>query len=79
MERVKKLLLKHGADPTDLKRIERETKKLVDEAVEVSKASAIPPPHWGWKNVYVDPTNTMLRDVDGSYRQPVHDTLYKDL
>lgn len=48
----------------------------VDEAVEESKASPIPPLHWAWKNVYVDPSNCALRDVSGEYKVPDFDPKY---
>lgn len=44
-----------GADPAELKRVEREVKKEVDDAVEAAKSGTLPPSHWLWKNVYVAP------------------------
>ena len=40
-----------GVDPADLKKVEKEVKKEVDDAVEAAKAAPIPPNHWLWKNV----------------------------
>ncbi len=57
--------------------MEREVKKEVDEAVEAAKGGSYPPASWLWKNVYVNPTNTALRQVDGTYIQPNFDPEYK--
>jgi len=77
VERVKKLMLARGADAAELKRIEKEVKKEVDEAVEAAKASPTPPDHWLWKNVYKDASNVALRNIDGSPVTPVYDPDYK--
>ncbi|MEW5320416.1 MAG: hypothetical protein WDW38_011491 [Sanguina aurantia] len=72
IERVRKLLQKHEIDPAELKRVEKEVKREVDEAVESSKVGPIPPDSWLWRNVYADPKNSQLRQVDGTYIAPTH-------
>lgn len=78
IERVKKLLLSHGVDPAELKKIDKEVKKEIDSAVEAAKAAPIPPDHWLWKNVYAAPENTSLRTVQGTFRTPDYDPDYKN-
>lgn len=78
IERVKKLLLSHGVDPAELKKIDKDVKKEIDSAVEAAKAAPIPPDHWLWKNVYCAPENTSLRTVQGTFRTPDYDPEYKN-
>lgn len=77
VERVKKLLIENGYPEAELKRMEREVKKEVDEAVEAAKAAPVPPLEWMYRNVYVAPADTELRLVSGGYVKPVYDTTYK--
>jgi len=78
IERIKKLLLANGVEASELKKVEKEVKKEVDDAVEAAKAAPVPPNHWLWKNVYADPTNTSLRTVAGDYHVPDYDPAYKN-
>lgn len=77
VERVKKLLTKMEADPAEIKRIEKDVKKEVDEAVEAAKASPIPPLQWRYRNIYVDNNNMKLRTVNGEYFTPEYSTKYE--
>lgn len=63
-------------DPAELKRVEKEVKKEVDEAVESSKVGPIPPDSWLWRNVYADPVDAKLRQVDGTYITPTRSLDY---
>ncbi|KXZ54787.1 hypothetical protein GPECTOR_4g858 [Gonium pectorale] len=77
IERVKKLLLSNGVDAGDLKKIEKEVKKEVDEAVEAAKTGTAPPAHWLWKNMYMDPAGAAMRGVlPGQYVVPEFDPTY---
>lgn len=78
IERVKKLLLKHGVDAAELKKIDKDVKKEVDAAVEAAKAAPIPPDQWLLRNVYMDPRECALRMVDSTFKTPKYDTTYKD-
>ena len=40
-----------GVEASELKKVEKEVKKEVDDAVEAAKAAPVPPNHWLWKNV----------------------------
>lgn len=67
VERIKQLILDNEyADETDLKRIENAVKAEVDGAVERSKGTPIPPNHWLWKNVFVEPHGASVRGVESS-------------
>lgn len=91
VERVKKLLVgPAGVDPAEVKRIEREAKKVVDQAVEQAKSDPIPPDAWAWRNAYAGDGNTKgnpmtggvevdsleLRDITGGRVKPVYDPTY---
>ncbi len=70
--------LKSGLEASELKKIDKEVKKEVDDAVEKAKAAPIPPDHWLWKNVYAAPLNTSLRHVNGTFKTPDYDPEYKN-
>eukprot|EP00775_Hariotina_reticulata_P002374 gene2374-2679_t len=76
VERVRKLLVAHGYDASSIKAIEKAVKKEVDTAVEESKAAAVPPDSWLWKNVYMKPDNVLLRTVEGQRVKPEYDPTY---
>jgi len=77
IERIKKLVLTHGGDANELKRMEKEVKREVDEAVEAAKSAPIPPAHWLWNNVYGKNDNVELRTPLGELVKPTFDTSYK--
>eukprot|EP00798_Chlamydomonas_sp_ICE-L_P021240 gene21240-28156_t len=84
IERIKKLYLANGESATDqggeaseMKRIEKEIKKEVDAAVDAAKKGPMPPLSWAWKNVYADPRNATLRNVQGEYVPTEFDLAYK--
>lgn len=65
IEHVRKLLLeKAGADPTELKKIEKAVKKEVDTAVIEAKASPVPEAEMLWKNIYKDPLGSSVKGLD---------------
>lgn len=92
VERVKKLLLGAASvDPAEVKRIEREAKKVVDSAVEQAKADPTPPDAWVWRNAYagdgragnsvgggVEVSSLEVRNVLGDRVRPIYDPAYKD-
>ncbi|GLC52974.1 hypothetical protein PLESTB_000694400 [Pleodorina starrii] len=79
IERVKKLLLANGVDAGELKKVDRETKKEVDEAVEAAKAGSAPPDHWLWKNMFMEPLDAPMRGVlPGQYHVSEFDPEYKN-
>lgn len=63
VERVKKLLLANGVDPAELKKIDKEVKKQVDEAVEFAKNGTAPPLSWLYKNIYKDSDSYKMRGI----------------
>uniref|UniRef100_A0A7S0WR05 Pyruvate dehydrogenase E1 component subunit alpha n=1 Tax=Chlamydomonas leiostraca TaxID=1034604 RepID=A0A7S0WR05_9CHLO len=77
VERVKRLLTENGYPAEEIKKVEREVKKEVDEAVEAAKNAPLPPLDWMYRNIYVDPSNTDMRTVQGSYLTPTFDRSYK--
>ncbi|PNW80971.1 hypothetical protein CHLRE_07g337650v5 [Chlamydomonas reinhardtii] len=78
IERVKRLLLNNGVDPADLKKIDKEVKKEVDDAVEQAKQGQIPPLHWLWRNMYAEPLGAGMRGVlPAEYHVPAFDPTYK--
>ncbi|GLI67334.1 hypothetical protein VaNZ11_011522 [Volvox africanus] len=78
IERVKKLLLSNGVEAGELKRVDKDVKKEVDDAVEAAKAGTIPPDSWLWKNMYVAPLGGEMRGVlPGQYHAPDFDPEYK--
>ncbi|GIL55002.1 hypothetical protein Vafri_10676 [Volvox africanus] len=77
IERVKKLLLSNGVEAGELKRVDKDVKKEVDDAVEAAKAGTIPPDSWLWKNMYVAPLGGEMRGVlPGQYHAPDFDPEY---
>ncbi|EFJ41530.1 hypothetical protein VOLCADRAFT_68179 [Volvox carteri f. nagariensis] len=78
IERVKKLLLANGVESAEFKRLDREIKKEIDDAVEAAKAGSIPPDSWLWKNMYAAPLGAEMRGVlPGQYHAPAFDPEYK--
>ncbi|KAG2434786.1 hypothetical protein HXX76_007671 [Chlamydomonas incerta] len=78
IERVKKLLLTNGVDAADLKKIDKEVKKEVDDAVEQAKLGKIPPLAWLWRNMYMAPLGAGMRGVlPDEYHVPAFDPSYK--
>ena len=65
VEGVRRMLLeKAGAEPAELKKIEKAVKAEVDAAVEQAKKDPPPPPEWLSKNVWVDPLGATARGVE---------------
>ena len=65
VEGVRRMLLeKAGAEPAELKKIEKAVKAEVDAAVEQAKKDPAPPPEWLSKNVWVDPLGATARGVE---------------
>lgn len=65
IEHVRKLLIDTGlADASELKAIEKETKKEVDADIELAKKAALPPPEELWEDVYKAGLGMTLRNVD---------------
>lgn len=79
VERIKKLILDHSVATTaEIKKAERAIKGEVDKSVEHAKSAPIPPNGWLWKNIYVNPSNTLMRGVESSSRNPIpYDPEYK--
>eukprot|EP00882_Tetradesmus_deserticola_P002423 GHRQ01002584.1.p1 GENE.GHRQ01002584.1~~GHRQ01002584.1.p1 ORF type:complete len:437 (+),score=173.61 GHRQ01002584.1:131-1312(+) len=76
VERVRKLLIAKGYDAPAIKAMEKAIKKEVDTAVEESKAAAVPPNEWLWRNVYMQPDHAHMRTVEGTYVKPAYDPTY---
>lgn len=65
VEGVRRMLLeKAGAEPADLKKIEKAVKAEVDAAVEQAKKDPVPPADWLSKNVYADSLGATARGVE---------------
>lgn len=65
VEGVRRMLLeKAGAEPAELKKIEKAVKAEVDAAVEQAKKDPAPPAEWLSKNVYVAPLGATARGVE---------------
>lgn len=77
VERVKKLLLTNGVDPAELKKIDKDVKKEVDDAVEAAKAGSSPPLHWLYKNIYMQPNGAKMRGIlPDQHIETVYDPAY---
>jgi len=64
VERVKQYALEFGVDPALVKKIEKNIKKEVDEAIEMAKKDEYPPLDWIGRYTYVDPLGRLTRGVD---------------
>ena len=65
VERLRKLITEHNLlDATQIKQIEKEQRRIVDEAVEQAKASPLPPNENLTKNMNTNLENIVVRGVD---------------
>jgi pyruvate dehydrogenase E1 component alpha subunit len=77
VERVKKLLLTNGVDPAELKKIDKDVKKEVDDAVEAAKGGSAPPLPWLYKNIYMQPDGAKMRGIlPDQHIETVYDPAY---
>ncbi|KAK9825166.1 hypothetical protein WJX81_000917 [Elliptochloris bilobata] len=65
IEHVRTLLLEHNfAEAKELKQIERDVKKEIDEALEAAKKGSEPPIEDLWNNIYVAGLGARLRPIE---------------
>ena len=65
VERLRKLITEHNLlDATQIKQIEKEQRRIVDEAVEQAKARPLPPNENLTKNMNTNLENIVVRGVD---------------
>ena len=65
VECLRKLITEHNLlDATQIKQIEKEQRRIVDEAVEQAKASPLPPNENLTKNMNTNLENIVVRGVD---------------
>ncbi len=72
VERLRKLIIEHNLlDAAEIKQIEKEQRRLVDEAVTQAKASPLPPVENLTKNMNLNVDNVVVRGVDSQTFHPV--------
>ena len=72
VERLRKLILEHNLlDAAQIKLIEKEQRRIVDEAVEQAKASPFPPNENLTKNMNLNLENIIVRGVDSQTFHPL--------
>ena len=72
VERLRKLIIEHNLlDAAEIKQIEKEQRRLVDEAVTQAKASPLPPVENLTKNMNLNLDNVVVRGVDSQTFHPV--------
>ncbi|KAL4436672.1 hypothetical protein ABPG75_003811 [Micractinium tetrahymenae] len=70
LEHARKLLLDGGlAEVSDIKAIERDVKKQIDEGLGQAKASPHPPMEDLWANIWKAPLGAEMRGIDSSHKQ----------
>merc|ERR1719150_2284110 len=68
VEHVRKLLLNNSLmDTAEIKAMEKEARKVVDDAVEFGKASELPPAEALYHNIYNDPCGMKVRQAENMY------------
>ncbi|KAL4435217.1 hypothetical protein ABPG77_001899 [Micractinium sp. CCAP 211/92] len=70
LEHARQLLLDGGlAEVSDIKGIERDVKKQIDEALAQAKGPPQPPMEDLWANIWQAPLGAEMRGIDSSHKQ----------
>jgi pyruvate dehydrogenase E1 component alpha subunit len=72
VERLRKLIIERNLlDAAEIKQIEKEQRRIVDEAVEQAKLSPLPPNENLTKNMNLNLDNIVVRGVDSQTFHPL--------